>query len=48
MKTKKIIIEDDIPILSNIEVIFHLGDVHIPGNLDREEEYKTVFSIFLF
>ncbi len=43
-KKQKIIIEDDLPISTNIEVIFHLGDIHIPGNPDREEEYETVLN----
>ena len=27
-----------------IEVIFHLGDIHIPGNPDREKEYESVLE----
>jgi DNA repair exonuclease SbcCD nuclease subunit/DNA repair exonuclease SbcCD ATPase subunit len=26
------------------EIIFHLGDIHIPGNPEREEEYETVLN----
>ena len=27
-----------------IEVIYHLGDIHIPGTLEREEEYEKVLN----
>ncbi len=28
----------------NIEVVFHLGDIHIPGNPEREDEYEKVLN----
>jgi len=28
-----------------IDVIFHLGDIHIPGNPDRENEYEKVLKM---
>ena len=27
-----------------IEVIYHLGDIHIPGTLEREQEYENVLN----
>jgi len=33
-------IEKNIP----IDVIYHLGDVHIPGSLEREKEYEIVLN----
>lgn len=27
-----------------IEVIYHLGDIHIPGSIEREKEYETVLE----
>jgi DNA repair exonuclease SbcCD ATPase subunit len=28
----------------DIEVIYHLGDIHIPGSIEREKEYETVLE----
>ena len=37
---KEKIIENNL----EIEVIYHLGDIHIPGTLEREEEYENVLN----
>ncbi len=39
LKTKHNLIDTIIP-----DVIFHLGDIHIPGNPEREEEYEVVLN----
>ncbi len=40
VKTKNQVIKE----ITIPEIIFHLGDIHIPGNPEREEEYETVLN----
>ena len=36
--------ENKIDKTTEIEIIYHLGDIHIPGNIDREKEYEKVLQ----
>lgn len=40
MKKKEQQIKRDL----DIDIIYHLGDIHIPGNIDRELEYEQVLN----